>query len=219
MTPLTCITAKYQFETRMTRLSEYGQTLERLLASEFASVYTREALSEIAQKARGDDYVDDEPSEELTSLRDDFPSILRGSLFVYAVATFENQARAYVNAKLEKKVIAKGANLKQIATTLASEIPAAVDAPTTKQLERYKHLRDACAHAGGYVSSVLHELLKVSDAAQHLPGVVFRPYAEKGTPSSTFTEQQLALGTVELTSEFIPESVAFFRKQFSRITK
>lgn len=211
--------AKRQFEARMAKLSDYGQTLERLLASEFAAVFSREALSEISQRARGDDYIDDEPSEELTSLRDDFPSILRGSLFVYAAATFENQARAYINARLGRPAIAKGANLKQIATTLSSEFPATVDTLAVERLEQYKHLRDACAHTGGQVSSVLHDVLKVSNAAQHLPGVVFRPYAEMGTSPGTFTNRQLALGTVELTKEFMPESLVFFRKQFSRIAE
>lgn len=50
-----------------------------MLSSEFASVYTREVISEAALKARGKEDIDVEPSDELLALRDDFPSILRGS--------------------------------------------------------------------------------------------------------------------------------------------
>lgn len=110
---LRCIIAKRQFKTRLASLSEYSETLERMLASEFASVYTREVLYEVALKARGQEDIDVEPSEELLALRDDFPSILRGSLFIYVVNTFEIQARAFINAHIGKAGIEKGASLKK----------------------------------------------------------------------------------------------------------
>jgi len=145
---LKCNIAKRQFKTRLTSLSEYSVTLERMLASEFASVYTREVLSEVALKARGQEDIDVEPSEELLALRDDFPSILRGSLFVYVVNTFEIQARAFVNGHLGKAGIEKGASLKKIGSFLKSTLPATVGQPAIERLEEYKHLRDACTHSG-----------------------------------------------------------------------
>lgn len=202
----------------MSGLSEYSQTLERLLATEFASTYAREALSEIAQRSRGDEYIDDDPNEELEALRDDFPTILRGSLFVYVVASFENQTRVYVNARLGRDLISKGDNLKKIAVALASELPGTIDTPATERLSQYKYLRDACAHTGGEVASVLHDLYKVSDAAKKIPGVVFRPYAEQSDElRASFSRTQMSVGTMEFTRDFIPNAVAFFTEQFSRI--
>lgn len=209
---------KKHFELRMSVLSEYETTLERLLAQEHASVYAREVLEQIAALARGDE-ADEGPSEELVALKDDFPTILRGSLFVYAVSTFENQARRYLNERLEKTVIGKGANLKQIADVLIKEMPSAIDDPARERLVQYKHLRDACAHTRGDISSVLHELFKVASAATKVPGVIYKPFAEQNDESrEVFTKTQMAVGTMELTREFIPNALSFFNTQFARLS-
>lgn len=210
--------AKKKFELRMSVLAEYETTLERLLAQEQASVFAREALGHIAALAKGDE-ADEGPSEQLVALNDDFPTILRGSLFVYAVSAFENQARRYLNERIGKSVVSKGANLKQIADVLVKEMPTAIDDPARDRFVQYKHLRDACAHTNGEISSVLHELFKVASAATKIPGVIYKPFAEQNDESrETFTKTQMVIGTMELSREFIPNALEFFNAQFTRLS-
>lgn len=219
MNPLQSLVASRIFQTRMAGLADYAKTLERLLTSETASIYAREALFVIAQRARGDEHIDEEPSDELQGLRDDFPSILRGSLFLYVVSCFENQSRVVINAKLISAPLGKCDSLKTIAAALADHLPGTIDSATTKRLHEYKYLRDACAHTGGGITSVLYDLHKVSRAAQSLPGVVFRPHAENTAETrAAFTRTQMSVGTAEFTNMFIPAAIAFFSDTFAKIT-
>jgi hypothetical protein len=141
MESIQCHIAARIYRLRMAGLLEYCQTMERLLLAEFASAYSRETLSQIAQRVRGHDYIGDESSKELESLRDIFPCILRGSLFTYLVSTFENQTRKYSNEKFGRKVIYKGDKLSKVCRALIAEMPGVFDTKTLDRFSQYKHLR------------------------------------------------------------------------------
>lgn len=218
MSQMNSLLAQRIFQIRMSGLADYATTLERLLATEVAAAYARETLSVIARRAGGDQYIDEEPSEDLEALRDDFPSILRGSLFLYVVSCFENQARVVINAKIGRAVVGKGHNLKQIAAVIENNLPGTIDEFTANRLIEYKHLRDACAHTGAEIASSLHELRKASGAAQSVPGVTFTHFAEQSDEArAAFTKDQMALGNAAFTSDFIPTSISFFNETFLRI--
>lgn len=151
-------------------------------------------------------------------------SAARGSLFVYVVNAFEIQARALVIGLVGKDALKKGTNLEQIGNFLNSNLPATIDPLAIERLTEYKYVRDACAHSEGQVTRELYKLLKVSDAVKKIPGVIFQPLLQCGEDEtsaylSSFTPEQLAVGRVEFTNEFIPTAIAFFQERFERITE
>ena len=248
MNNLLSIIAKQKFKASMLKFVEYSQTLEGLLSEKHASTYTREYLSEV--KLLGTDGFDgkEDPSDDLIGLRDDFPSILRGSLLLYVIASFENNTKNFVNNQfkeiitpekvklkaefdakakikaketLDKIAIVKGDNLKTISTKFNKILPGVIDADAMKRFSHYKHIRDLCAHNSGKLSLDLRDIKNVSLAAQELPGVIFQPYVEdrdSEDAKDSFSKELLASGSVEFTNTFIPESIKFFTEQFHNIT-
>lgn len=209
MQKLESILAKKQYELKTKKLAQYAKTLETLLSEEFAKVYKQELLHDMKKFSTSDQAEDAYPSDELQMLRDDFPTILRGTLFLYLVSTFTNQVRKYLNAMSGKELLHRNATL----TTIAKELDN-IDSDSKDRLTHYKYLRDACAHAEGQVIKDLLKPEMAAEAATHLPGARFLPRSEQENLSNKGPQ---ASGSVELTSQFLPNAFTFFDKLFSLI--
>ncbi len=214
--PLKCLIAAQKFKFRLQQLADYAATIERFLATEFSSRYAAETLADIRQRVISPEMEPAEASDQLLALRETFPDILRGTIFVYVVATFEVQVRCYVSDGLGLGGIGRGASLAVIGPILDKEFSPGLSKFDLECFTHYKDLRDACAHANGVASNDLHRLERVAKAARAIPGASHRPSAN---PEMTgLTEEQKAMGGIDFDRTFVPEAIKFFRAQFDRIS-
>lgn len=223
MKSLACVVAQQQFKLKIEKYSAYSEALEKLLEFEFAKVMTNELIANLKSVAR--DEIESEPSDELLALRDDFPTILRGSLFVYVASAFQNAAYRFitecyeiptrvVNEK-ESPLLGKGGNLSQVADVLVYNKICAKNDFVIGRLKQYKHIRDSFAHVEGSVTNELYSPESVHNAAKELPGVIVHKLAHEDEPNKKLR----SLGRFELTQHFMPEAAEFFRNAFAVLSK
>lgn len=210
--PLLLLLYKRQAKVAFEGHRDYADTLERLLAAETARLYTQEALSDIAARARDPSVEAADPSEELFGLRHSFPTILRGSLLPYVHGTFESMTRRVANLFLVGESIPKDCNTNVIVEQVNRSWPGTIDKGAALQLADYMHLRHACAHTAAEVGSALFDPKRVAKAADRTPGASFRSRAPDVSGARCWA------GVIEFEPNFLPEAVAFHAGQLERVT-
>jgi hypothetical protein len=147
-----------------------------------------------------------EPSDELTDLRDTFPTLCRGSVLPFIHAAFDVAVRDMGNLCLAPP-IPLNEPLSTAIDQLRKQLPTlAWSQEACTQIQDYKHLRDACAHSLGSVSRSLYDPKRVRLAAERTKGVRFSGFGMTGPG----LHKKLAhVGFVELDETFVREALQF----------
>jgi len=193
-------------KNKFDRLGRYSGTVENLLANEYARQFASEYVADIKAQLGVSDDEPAEPSDELADLRDTFPTLFRGSVLPFIHAAFDVAVRDMGNL-LVVPAIAVNEPLNSMIVELTKRLSAlGWSNEVQKQIQDYKHLRDACAHSLGSVSRSLYDPKRVRKAAERTKGVRFSGF---GITAPGLHPKLAHVGFVELDETFVPAALQF----------
>lgn len=200
------------------QLRAYSVRLEDMLAADVARIATHEILSSLTSGSGAVLNDDDSAADEFAAVKETFPNILRGSLLPYLHSTFERYARSMASLFLPSP-LSHRSNACRTAETINAHWAGTFTQAALDQLERYRRLRNACAHTGAEVGGFLDDPHLVKEAAEHTLGVRFNPIVPSGNEYSGRSLQLRSAGVIEFDHDFTKIAADFYDEQIKRVAE